>query len=244
MCFEAVTAADRPDLRDAARAAFRDQWPEFIFHDEFPSQHMDRVRAYFRDVHIFLLHGGAPVAGAWGVTFDWDGTPAGLPEGYRSALVAAFDTYEQGRKPNTLSFMTAAVAAEFQGQGLAARVLQALTERGAAAGLSHVVAPIRPTLKHRYPQVPMAEYATWTRADGLSIDPWIRTHQRMGATILRPAPNSQVVTGTVADWEGWTDMAFPVSGSYIVPGALNLVEVDRERDSGVYREENLWVQHR
>jgi len=140
--------------------------------------------------------------------------------------------------------MTAAVAAGFHRQGLGTRVLEALTERATAAGLSHVVAPIRPTLKHRYPQVPMAEYATWKRDDGLSPDPWIRTHQRMGATILRPAPNSQIVTGTVSEWEGWADMPFPASGSYTVPGALNLVEVDRARDTAVYREENLWVQHR
>jgi len=29
-----------------------------------------------------------------------------------------------------------------------------------------------------------------------------------------------------------------------VPDALNLVEVDCEQDLAVYREENLWVQHR
>ncbi len=83
----------------------------------------------------------------------------------------------------------------------------------------------------------MAEYATWKRDDGLSIDPWIRTHQRMGATILKPAPDSIVVTGTVAEWESWTGMPFPISGSYFVPGALNLVEVDRDRDTGSYHEE-------
>jgi hypothetical protein len=90
----------------------------------------------------------------------------------------------------------------------------------------------------------MAEYATWTRSDGLSIDPWIRTHQRMGATIEKPAPNSMVISGTVAEREGWAGILFPVSGAYVVPDALNLVEVDREHDTAVYREENLWVQHR
>jgi hypothetical protein len=28
-----------------------------------------------------------------------------------------------------------------------------------------------------------------------------------------------------------------------VPDALNLVEVDREHDQAVYREDNLWIQH-
>ena len=90
----------------------------------------------------------------------------------------------------------------------------------------------------------MAEYATWTRTDGLSIDPWIRTHQRMGARVLGPAERSMVVEGSVSDWEGWADMLFPVTGAYVVPDALNLLHVDRLQDRAVYVEENLWVQHR
>lgn len=90
----------------------------------------------------------------------------------------------------------------------------------------------------------MAEYAGWVREDGLSVDPWIRTHQGMGARILGPAPGSMVIPGTVAEWEEWADVLFPVTGAYVVPEALNLLEVDRENDHAVYREENLWVQHR
>ena len=122
--------------------------------------------------------------------------------------------------------MAAAVSQEFDKQGLATQVLEALSDRGATAGLAHVLAPLRPTLKHRYPQVPMDRYATWTREDGLSIDPWIRTHQRMGATILKPAPDSMVVTGTVGEWETWTGMLSPESGSY----AVDLDEVQRVRN--------------
>ncbi len=53
-----------------------------------------------------------------------------------------------------------------------------------------------------------------------------------------------VIPGTVAEWERWAGMPFPASGSYVVPGALNLREVVRETDTSVYREENLWMQHR
>ncbi|MGC9221423.1 MAG: hypothetical protein ACP5H2_08740 [Solirubrobacteraceae bacterium] len=244
MSYEVVTSSDRPDLDDEAAAAFRERWPEFIFHDEIPTEYMPRVDNYFREFSIFLLHDGKIAAGDWGVPFAWDGTPAELPEGYRSALVAAVEDHEQDRQANAFSFMAAAVGKEFDKQGLAARVLEALTERAIAAGLTHVVAPIRPTWKHKYPQAPMADYATWRRDHGLSLDLWIRTHQRMGASIVKPAPNSMAITGTVADWEGWADMPFPVTGSYIVPDALNLLEVDREHDTATYREENLWIQHR
>jgi len=241
MDFEVVTA--RPDLDDEAEAAFRERWPEFVFHDLLPKQYMRLVEEYFADFAILLLHEGRVAAGGWGVLLAWDGTPDGLPEGYRTALSASVEDHEAGRTANTFSFMAAAVAKEYDKHGLATRVLSALTERALAAGMRHVVAPIRPTWKHKYPQVSMAEYATWIREDGLSIDPWIRTHQRMGAQIIKPAPNSLVVTGNIAEWEQWAGMPLPATGSYVVPDALNLVEVDREHDRAVYREDNLWVQH-
>jgi GNAT superfamily N-acetyltransferase len=158
--------------------------------------------------------------------------------------VRAVEGHEAGVAPDTFSFMAAAVARAYDKQGLATAALTELSERAKAHGIGRVIAPIRPTWKSRYPNVPMAEYATWVRDDGLSVDPWIRTHQRMGATILAPAAESMLIRGTVAEWEQWTQMVFPVSGDYVVPDALNLVHVDREADTVTYREENLWVQHR
>ena len=103
--------------------------------------------------------------------------------------------------------------------------------------------PVRPTLKARYPLTPMTDFLRWTREDGLHLDPWIRTHQRLGADILAAAPRSMVVSGTIAQWEQWTGMAFPQTGRYVVPGALDLVHIDCERDLGLYEECNAWMQH-
>jgi GNAT superfamily N-acetyltransferase len=184
--FEIVTTADRPDLEGEASAAFRVRWPEFIFHDPLPKQYIARADEFFREFSILVLHEGRVAAGGWGVPFAWDGTLDGLPEGYRTALAVSVQDREAHRRVTAFSFMAAAVAKEFDKQGLARRVLDALISRASAAGLENVVAPVRPTWKHRYPQVAMSEYMTWTRADGLSIDPWIRTHQRTGARILKP----------------------------------------------------------
>jgi GNAT superfamily N-acetyltransferase len=243
MDLEVVTVAERRDLEDEAEAAFRDCWPEFMLHDAVPLEFSARIDEYFSEFVIFLLHRGRVVAGGWGVPLRWDGTAARLPEGAREAMVASVHDYEAGHRADAFCFMAATVARQYGRQGLAGDVLSALLEVASKAGLARVVAPVRPILKHRYPQFGMAQYATWTRDDGLSIDPWIRVHQRMGATILKPAPNSVVVSGTVAEWENWTDMRFPVSGAYVVPAALNLLDVDHEHDLAIYREENLWVQH-
>jgi GNAT superfamily N-acetyltransferase len=239
---EIVTTSARPDLDEEAGAAFRGGWPEFIFHDPVTGEYIARVDTYFPQFDVLLLEDGEVVAGGWGVPLAWDATVAALPDGYDGALVAAVAGHEKSVPPDTLSVMAAAVKAGRQGQGLAGRVLTALRDRATAAGLDRVIAPVRPTLKSRYPLTPMDQFAGWTR-DGLHIDPWIRTHQRLGATILAPAPRSMVITGTVAEWEDWAKMAFPQTGSYVVPDALDLVEIDRAHDQGTYQETNLWMRH-
>ena len=240
---EVVTSADRPDLDDQARAAFRSEWPEFIFHDPISSAHIERVEKYFPHYDILLLDDGEVVAGGWGVPLQWDGSVATAPDGYDGALVAAVTGHENGTPPDTLSVMAAAVKHGRQGRGLAGQVLTALRNRATGAGLQRVIAPVRPTLKQRYPLISMAEFATWTRPDGLHLDPWIRTHQRLGATILGPALRSMLITGTVSEWESWTGMAFPSTGQYVVPDALDLVHIDRDQDTGTYAETNLWMRH-
>jgi GNAT superfamily N-acetyltransferase len=238
-----VTTSTRPDLDDQARAAFRTRWPEFIFHDQIVAEYIERVEQYFPEFDVMLLDEGQVVAGGWGVPIRWDGAAGTLPAGYDGALAAAVTGHESTAVPDTLSIMAAAVKHDRQGGGLAGQVLTALRERAEAAGLARVIAPVRPTLKSRYPLTPMASFARWDRGDGLHLDPWIRTHQRLGASILGPAPGSMLIQGTVAEWESWTGMAFPESGSYVVPEALDLVEIDRQQDQGTYSETNLWIRH-
>jgi len=241
---EIVTTAERRDLDDQARAALRGVWPEFIFHDQLVASYIERVEAYFPRYDVLLLAQGEVVAGGWGVPIAWNATAADLPDGgYDGAMVRAVEGHENSVEPDTLCVMAAAVKPGHQGTGLAGRVLTALRERGTESGLRRVIAPVRPALKARYPLTPMSQFARWARGDGLHLDPWIRTHQRLGARILRPAPRSMLITGTVAEWEDWAKMAFPQTGRYVVPDALDLVRVDRAADRGTYAETNLWMRH-
>jgi len=54
--------------------------------------------------------------------------------------------------------------------------------------LQALIAPVRPNWKERYPLAPMAPYGCWRRPDGLLFDPWMRVHERIGATVLNPNP--------------------------------------------------------
>jgi hypothetical protein len=240
---EIVITSDRPDLEEQSQAALLTVWPEFIFHDQVSSELMGQVAEFFPQCDIRILDDGEVVAGSWGVPLRWDGTPGTLPGGYDGALISAVTGYEESVPPDTLCVMAVAVRADRQGAGLGGQALTAMRSVATAAGLERMISPVRPVLKSRYPLTPMANYARWTRADGAHVDPWLRTHLRLGGVILGPAPRSMIVTGTVTEWEQWVSMAFPETGRYVVPGALDLVEIDRERDLGTYAETNLWMRH-
>jgi hypothetical protein len=185
-----------------------------------------------------------PVAAGWGVPICWDGDVTDLPSGYTDSLRRAVNVHTCGGQPDTLVICAGIVHPEHKGTGMATSLIHALTDLAGREALSKVIAPLRPTLKHRYPLTDINDYAAWTRPDGLPFDPWLRLHVRMGARILSAAPLSQTMTGTVAEWESWTDMTLPVSGSYVIPDGLSVLRIDHEQDRGVYVEPNVWVQHR
>jgi hypothetical protein len=151
--------------------------------------------------------------------------------------------HEDGTEPNTLVVMGAMVRKDEGGRGWAGAILQALREEALGRGLVSVIAPVRPTLKQRYPLTPIETFTGWTRADGLPLDPWVRTHVRLGASVLGCAPRSQTITGSVAEWESWTGLDLPVSGEYVIPDGLALLSVDRDADTGIYHEPNIWMRH-
>ena len=51
------------------------------------------------------------------------------------------------------------------------------------------------------------------------------------------------ISGTVAEWHEWTGLTFPVSGPYVVEGALSPVEIDLAAGYGVYHDPNIWMVH-
>jgi GNAT superfamily N-acetyltransferase len=168
----------------------------------------------------------------------WDGTGADLPSGWDEGFARAFET---DRPPTALCALAISVRPDRQGEQLSSRMIGAMRSAGRDRGLSALLAPVRPTLKQRYPLIPIERYVTWRRADGAHFDPWIRIHERVGGTILASAPRSMVIEAPVSDWEEWTGMRFPEDGSYVVPEMLATLEV---RDGvGVHVEPNVWLRH-
>lgn len=232
---------ERPDLV-ARIGEIEDVWAEFIHHAE-ANRHWPRLREEFPDFQLILYDDETDtvLGRCQTVPFRWNGRRNDLPDGVEGVMQQVF---EQDRgEPNTLSALVAIVDPRHQGRRLSPLILGAMRDVAGRYGLQALVAPVRPTLKARYPLTPFERYVSWRRPDGELFDPWLRVHERMGAKILQICPGSLVVTGTVAEWEEWAGMGFPESGQYVVEGALVPVEIDRERDVGRYVEPNLWMKH-
>ena len=240
MTLETVTLAQRPDLEREFGRAHQASWPTFMLHDPISNRTWHTLHSRFAEFQFLLLEGEDVVAIGNTMPVRWDGSPGDLPDGVDGVLVRTVDANEE---PSVLSAMAAIVAPGWKGRGVSPLVLQEMRRLARGAGLRCLIGPVRPTLKDRYPLILMEDYMQWRREDGSHFDPWLRVHERLGARILGVADRSMKVPGPVAQWEAWSGMTFPGSGRHIVPGALSPVDIDLERDQGIYAEQNVWMQH-
>ena len=232
-----VRYADRPDLidrRDRLTGAF----PTYMHHNEPGGRYWARLYEEHPDFQLGLLDGKEVVAELHAVPTPWDGTADDLPAGWDEAFTRAF---ESGREPTVLCALAIAILPERRGEQLSSRMIEAMREAARTHGLRELIAPVRPTLKERYPLIPIERYAQWRRGDGSHVDPWIRIHERVGGTIISVAPRSMVMEAPVGDWEEWTNMQLPEDGSYVVDGMLAPLEV--RNGVGRHVEPNVWMRH-
>ncbi|HEU4724850.1 MAG TPA: GNAT family N-acetyltransferase [Candidatus Eisenbacteria bacterium] len=241
-----VTYADDPTIRTTIFQEVKvPAWPEFMFHDPLANELWHYLQEEFAEYQfIYRDEAGKTIAVGHTLPFHWDRPLDELPEtGWDGIFRKVVDDYLAGRKPNMMTAIEATIIPSQRGTGLSKRVIGEMRAMAEARGFETLVAPVRPSMKSRYPTTPIERYVAWKTDDGFPFDPWLRTHARLGAKIVKIAHESMRIPGPVADWETWTKMQFPESGEYIVPGALVPVTVNRERDEAVYVEPNVWMAH-
>ncbi len=227
-----VTHAERPELRET----MPDVWPEFIRHDAVVRTFWPRLYDIYPDFQLWArdLETRRTVGYACTLPVHWEGVAE--PRGVDWAM-----SNGTAGEPTALCAIVAAVVPEYRGTGVSGAILDRMISLAAAVGLEALVAPVRPTWKDRYPLIPIERYVAWRRGDGLSYDPWLRTHERLGGELLAPAPRSLTISGSREEWQEWTGMVFPEDGGYVVPGAL--VPVHFKDGQGVYVEPAVWMRH-
>ena len=216
------------------RGTMPNLFPAFMDHEPIIEAFWPRLYEVYGDFQLWVLDGKETVASACTLPVTWDGLPE--PRGLDWAM-----TNGAAGAPTTLCAVVINIIPSHRGTGLASVLLRRMSSLASAHGLDALIAPVRPTWKEHYPLTPIERYMRWRREDGLPYDPWLRTHERLGAEMLDPAPRSATITGSREEWEEWTGLQFPEDGEYVVPRAL--VPVRFENGQGTYVEPNVWMRH-
>lgn len=236
---ELARYADRPDLLEIRFETLnRRAFPEYMNHNEPGGRYWARLYAEHPSFQLALTDGDELVAELHSVPTAWDGSAADLPAGWDEGFLRAF---ESGRDADVLMALAIAILPARRGDRFSSVMLGAMKDAAREADLRELIAPVRPTLKASYPLIPIERYVEWRREDGSHFDPWIRVHERIGGEMIAPAPNSMEIVASVADWEQWTSMRFPVDGDYVVPEMLAPLVVSD--GIGTHVEPNVWLRH-
>ena len=173
-----VTHAEHPELRHT----MPNVWPEYMHHDPVVTTFWPRLYDLYPDFQLWVVDRDVRQTVAYACTLPvrWDGEVS--PRGVDWAM-----SNGASGEPTTLCAIVAGIAPDYRGTGLSSALLRRMTALAAAHGLDGLIAPVRPTWKERYPLSPIESYLRWRRDDGLLYDPWLRTHERLGAEVIGPA---------------------------------------------------------
>lgn len=246
-----VTVADDPSLVERMAALTDRAWPPFVTESSYAGDLPTKphwMGIYTRWPHLqFALiddDSGEMLACGNALAFAWDGDADELPDtGWDWAMSQAQEDFAARRTPRTMCALSITVEPACRQKGLSSRIVEEMRRIGRAAGFQRLLAPVRPTLKSRYPITPIETYIAWTNGKGLPFDPWLRVHARLGAQLISACTRSMSFKGTIRQWEEWSGLRFPTSGLYTVEGALVPVRIYREADMGLYIEPNVWMVH-
>ena len=158
-----------------------------MLHDPMANTHWDHLFDDFAEFQLCVLGpDGTIVAGCNSSPLAWDGTDDGLPDGWDDQFRRAIDGLLAGTPPDTLGAIQIVVRPDVQGSGYSSVMLAAMRANAAAHGFRALIACVRPSRKVEHPHVPIDEYVTWTRDDGLPADPWLRVHVAPAAASCGP----------------------------------------------------------
>ncbi|WP_035654805.1 hypothetical protein [Bradyrhizobium sp. STM 3809] len=200
---------------------------------------------HYADCALAALDGNEVVGRAFAVPFAFglDGRTE-LPDGGWDEVIRwGHEDRMLGRQPTTMSALEIALLPTARVPGRSRAMLDALKGCARAKGFAELYAPVRPNQKHLAPRIPMRAYLDVRRADGQLSDSWLRTHLGIGGEIVKIAPCSMTIVGTLAEWSRWTGAAFDRSGEIEIPGALVPLLVAHDNDFAVYVEPNVWIRH-
>ncbi|WP_273795025.1 GNAT family N-acetyltransferase [Brucella intermedia] len=242
MSLRIIDATEAPDFYNWVQRFESQLWPPFMLDTPTSKQCLKKLIAYFPIFQLAIEWEGVRFGSAKAIPFRRTGDLEDLPDGGWDTIYSqGILDFECGSTPDTLCLLSISISPAFRGKGYATSIISDLKRRALTFNLTSVVAPVRPTLKSSYPNMAIHDYVQLRRSDGSHFDPWIRTHERAGATIIKPALKSCTIEAPLIIWQNWTNQVFSQSGSYALPEMLVPLKVDVSEGVGRYIEPNVWM---
>lgn len=161
-------------------------------------------------------------------------------DGWDWLVKKGIEDYENNIVPNSLGGLQIIVKKKYQGKGYSTLLISKAKELRKKLRFKNFIIPIRPILKHKYPEMKMEEYIN-LKEGNVIYDPWIRVHLKNGARFIKVCENSMNVAGDIRFWEKILNKKITKTGLYMAEGALSPISIDVEKNQGEYREENIWI---
>ena len=152
-----VRFSENPKLWDGLGDLLDDVWPEYNQHGDELNRYWSQLYDVFPDWQFLLVDPADDTVLAEGHTVPvaWDDTDEGLGPGIDATIADAFRLRAAGGQPTAVSAMAAEVPPSHQGRGLASVMLRSMADLTREAGLTHLIAPVRPNRKDQYPTIPI-----------------------------------------------------------------------------------------
>lgn len=236
-----VDVARFPDAASEIDLLISGNLPAFMMWSSPGNWRWHRIYGKFPEYQLAAYSPSGELLGALNsVPVPWDGNLLDLPGGYDDVLIQSTGVEPfQGRSTCLLSI---SVRESCRGLGIPELLLEEIKVRARNAGHGAVIAPLRPTLKHLHPSMPMSEYTGLMDERGKIYDPWLRKHLEMGAEVLGIAEKSLVIKQPSSRWERNAGRQL-LAGRHPIPGAISQIEIGTD-GVGIYVEPNIWICHR
>ena len=235
--------ANFPELQDEFQSLVDNNWDTIGTLDDVGWNHwFDLIEK--NPEYQFGVYVDGKLAGVGNCTPIWDeANIESLPDkGWQWAIRNSIK--ERKGTPTFVSAISATISKDFRGMKISQVILGEFKNLARQYGAKALVAPVRLTLKSKYPLIPMENYIEWKREDGSHFDPWLRVHLGVGGEIKKVSKSAMIITRSVSEWKKIMNKDIQSSGQYLMDGAHCPIEIDMAKDIGVYEEDGVWVLHK
>lgn len=210
-----------------------------------------RVKTFPQGQLLVKSSKGMPLASLSMNRISWNGDPSTLPSW--DNVAGDPTTYEHTFKShgNTLVMMSMNVSPNFQGTGLARKLIEEAKKIATELDINNLIGSFRPNqygeykLQHLEEEIGFETYCNTYRDDGLPIDSWLRNLTRNGMQQMLVDKKAMTINLPIDEFEKLKDtFKKPIwrlnkTGSWEC-GEVGSWYVDQERSVTIYQESNLW----